>query len=419
MNPSDNTESSLSNKKLLGPLGLVLGFVFIFYIGFISGKANAAEVGKTQAISAALNGNKDRVDGVDFSLFWKAWNIVDEKYVKTHHSSSTITTNDRVYGAIKGMVDALGDPYTTFFPPQQAAQFETQIDGNFEGVGMEMGVKDGMLTVISALKGSPAEKAGIRSGDKILKIDAQPANITIDEAIKLIRGKKGTTVSLTVGREGSDAPIEFKLTRDVINLPTVDTKIDKVNGIFTIQLYSFSAQSADLFRTALRDFVNSGQNKLILDLRGNPGGFLDAAVDMASWFLPPGSVVVREDYGSGKTETVEKSKGYNIFNDSLKMIILVDGGSASASEILAGALSEHGKAKLVGTKTFGKGSVQELVNLTPDTALKITIARWLTPNGRSISEEGLTPDYNVAITHDDIKAGKDPQMDKAIELLKN
>ena len=275
------------------------------------------------------------------------------------------------------------------------------------------------MTVITPIKGSPAEIAGIKSGDKILKIDDQTANISIDEAIKKIRGKKGTIVSLTIARQGVDTPIEFKLTRDVINLPTLDTKIDKKNGIFTIHLYTFSAQSANLFRGALRDFVNSGSNKLILDLRGNPGGFLDAAVDMASWFLAPGQVVVREDYGRGKPETVEKSFGYNIFNSSLKMVILIDGGSASASEILAGALSEHGKAKLVGTKSFGKGSVQELINLTPDTALKVTIARWLTPNGKSISEEGLMPDYEVKVTEDDIKNLKDPQMEKAIELLKN
>ena len=406
-------------KKILAPVGLIFAFLIVFYSGFSFGQLDLAEAGRATAVSTSLNGVKDKPDAVDFALFWKAWNIVNEKYVKTRKATSTATEQDRIYGAIKGMVDSMGDPYTTFFPPQQALQFQTEIDGNFEGVGMEMGIKEGILTVITPIKGSPAEIAGIKSGDKILKIDDQTANISIDEAIKKIRGKKGTIVSLTIARQGVDTPIEFKLTRDVINLPTLDTKIDKKNGIFTIHLYTFSAQSANLFRGALRDFVNSGSNKLILDLRGNPGGFLDAAVDMASWFLAPGQVVVREDYGRGKPETVEKSFGYNIFNSSLKMVILIDGGSASASEILAGALSEHGKAKLVGTKSFGKGSVQELINLTPDTALKVTIARWLTPNGKSISEEGLMPDYEVKVTEDDIKNLKDPQMEKAIELLKN
>ena len=417
MNTLDSNISPL--KRILAPVGLIFAFLIVFYSGFSFGQLDLAEAGRMNAVSASLNGVKDKPESVDFTLFWKAWNIVNEKYVKTRKATSTATEQDRIYGAIKGMVDSMGDPYTTFFPPQQALQFQTEIDGNFEGVGMEMGIKEGILTVITPIKGSPAEIAGIKSGDKILKIDDQTANISIDEAIKKIRGKKGTIVSLTIARQGVDAPIEFKLTRDVINLPTLDTKIDQKNGIFTIHLYTFSAQSANLFRGALRDFVNSGSNKLILDLRGNPGGFLDAAVDMASWFLAPGQVVVREDYGRGKPETVEKSFGYNIFNSSLKMVILIDGGSASASEILAGALSEHGKAKLVGTKSFGKGSVQELINLTPDTALKVTIARWLTPNGKSISEEGLMPDYEVKVTEDDIKNLKDPQMEKAIELLKN
>jgi carboxyl-terminal processing protease len=406
-------------KKIIAPIGLVFAFLIVFYSGFSFGQSNLVEAGRVNNIVTTLNGNKDRPEAVDFTLFWKAWNIVNEKYVKTRKATSTATDQDRIYGAIKGMVDSMGDPYTTFFPPQQALQFQTEIDGNFEGVGMEMGMKEGILTVITPLKGSPAEKAGIKIGDKILKINGQVANMSIDEAIKAIRGKKGTTVELTIMRAGLDKPIEYKIVRDVINLPTLDTKIDQKNGIFIIHLYTFSAQSANLFRTALRDFVNSGTNKLILDLRGNPGGFLDASIDIASWFLAPGQVVVREDYGKGKPETVEKSFGYNIFNDSLKMVILIDGGSASASEILAGALSEHGKAKLVGTKTFGKGSVQELINITPDTALKVTIARWLTPNGKSISEEGLAPDVEVKVTEDDIKNQRDPQMEKAIELLKN
>jgi carboxyl-terminal processing protease len=284
---------------------------------------------------------------------------------------------------------------------------------------MEMGIKAGVLTVITPLKGSPAEKAGIRSGDKVIQIQGKiTTDYTIDQAVKLIRGKKGTEVTLVVVREGVTNPIEIKIVRDVINLPTIDTKVDQKNGIFTIKLYSFSAQSASLFRNALRDFVNSKQNKLILDLRGNPGGFLDAAVDMASWFLPPGKIIVTEDYGKGKTQVFEKSKGYNIFNDSLKMVILIDGGSASASEILAGALSEYGKAKLVGTKSFGKGSVQEYIKLNNETALKVTVARWMTPNGKSISEEGLVPDVEVKMTAEDVTAGRDPQMDKAIELLK-
>lgn len=382
-----------------------------FGIGFFSGRANPAEASYVAKSSQAQH--------IDMTLFWKAWAILDEKYVDTNPATTTAATSeDRVYGAISGMVSAMGDPYTSFFTPEEASDFEAQIEGNFEGVGMELGIKDGILTVISAIKSTPAEKAGIRSGDKILKIDDTVAiDMPVEKAVKLIRGKKGTTVRLTIGREEQEA-FEVPVVRDVINLPTIDTKYDKATGIFTIRLYSFTANSSTLFRNALRDFVATNSNKLILDLRGNPGGYLDSAVDMASWFLPSGKVVVREDYGKNQPETVEKSKGYNIFSSNLKMVILVDGGSASASEILAGALSEYGKATLVGTKTFGKGSVQEFLPLDENTALKVTVARWLTPNGVSISANGLNPQVEVKVTAEDIKNNNDKQMQKAIELLR-
>ncbi len=392
--------------------------VAVFFGGFLSGRANMAEASKVQVLEAALNADKGQTaSSTDFTLFWKVWSILNEKFVRTNSASST-TDQDRVYGAVKGMVDSLNDPYTTFFPPSQATQFETQIEGNFQGVGMELGLKSGILTVVSALKGSPAEKAGIKSGDQILKIgDKVAEDVTIDEAVTLIRGPKGTTITFDIVREGLTAPLHVSVTRDVINIPTLNTKYDQKSGIFTISLYNFSADSASAFRGALRDFVNSKSSKLILDVRGNPGGFLDAAVDMASWFLPPGATVVKEDYAGKEPDVTEKSLGYNIFSDSLKMVILVDGGSASASEILAGALSENGRAKLVGTKTYGKGSVQEYIKVTPDTALKVTVARWLTPGGKSISEGGLTPDYVVPFTEEDAKANRDPQMDKAIEIV--
>lgn len=413
----NNTNTS-QYKKIVVSIALFVAFIGVFYIGFSSGKAHMVEAGKIQTINASLNSTKDKPEDVDFALFWKAWNTVNEKFVRTKVASTT-TDKDKVYGAIKGMVESVNDPYTVFFPPAEATSFESEIEGNFEGVGMEMGIKNEILTVITPLKGSPAEKAGIRPGDKVIQIEGKiTTDYSIDQAVKLIRGKKGTAVTLLIVREGVEKPIEIKIVRDTINLPTIDTKLDTKNNIFTIKLYTFSAQSASLFRNALREFVDSKSNKLILDLRGNPGGFLDAAVDMASWFLPPGKTVVMEDYGNGKTQVVERSKGYNIFNENLRMVILIDGGSASASEILAGALSEYGKAKLVGTKSFGKGSVQEYIKLNSETALKVTVARWLTPNGKSISEGGLIPDVEVKLTAEDVAAGRDLQMNKAIELLR-
>jgi carboxyl-terminal processing protease len=397
-------------KKIIVALVVVLG---TFALG--------TYVGMSQPVDGSSASLKNRESGkpsdVDFSLFWKVWNTLDEKYVNTTASGTVATDQDRVYGAIKGMTESLGDPNTTFFTPEESKAFEEEITGNFEGVGMEVGVKDGVLTVISPLKGTPAEKAGIRAGDILLKIDDKvTSGLSTDEAIKLIRGSRGTSVTFTLQREGQEEPFEVKVTRDVINIPTLSTKkLD--NGIFMIQLYSFTADSPNLFRSALREFMLSKSDKLILDLRGNPGGYLTAAVDIASWYLPQGKVVVKEDFGDGQPEEISRSKGYDIFNDNLEFVILIDGGSASASEILAGALHEYGKATLVGEKSFGKGSVQELIPVTSTASLKVTVARWLTPNGMSISHNGIEPDYVVPMTADDIKNKKDPQLEKALELL--
>jgi carboxyl-terminal processing protease len=340
---------------------------------------------------------------------------MDEKYP----SASKISDQDKVYGAISGLVSSLNDPYSVFFSPEETKSFEEEIAGNFDGIGMEVGMKDKILTVIAPLKDTPAYRADIKSGDKILKIDKKvTSGLTIEEAIKLIRGPKGTSVTLTIFREGNKEPKEIKIVRDTIDIPTLDTEIRK-DGIFVVKLYSFSANSANLFRGAMKKFVESGSDKLLLDLRGNPGGYLDAAVDMASWFLKGGQTIVIEDYGGNKDQEIFRSKGYDIFNDKLKFVILIDGGSASASEILAGAMQDNKRAKIVGSQSFGKGSVQQVVDITRDTILKITVAKWLTPNGTSISEKGLTPDYPIEITKKDLEDKKDPQLDKAVDLLIN
>lgn len=353
---------------------------------------------------------------VDFEEFWKVWNVLNEKFVATTDAKQA-NSQERVWGAIQGMTASLGDPFTTFFPPEEKKMFESEISGNFEGVGMEIGLRDNVLTVIAPLKGSPSEKAGIRAGDKIVRIHATSTQgMKVEEAVKLIRGPKGTAVKLTVLHEGGKAPVELSVMRDVINIPTIDHELRK-DGVYVIRLYNFSAVSSGLFRDALKSFIDSGSDKLILDLRNNPGGYLEAAVEMGSWFLPAGKVIVREQFGKGKAEEAHRSRGYGVANPGLHFAILVNGGSASASEILAGALNEHGIAKLVGEKTFGKGSVQELVPITDKTSLKVTIARWLTPNGKSISDGGLTPDFEVKTTAEDALAGKDPQLDKAVELI--
>ncbi|MCR4334135.1 MAG: S41 family peptidase [Patescibacteria group bacterium] len=390
------------------------------YLKYVSSVVVAMVILGLVFMAGAYAGSKNRINvaninSVDLSPFWKEWSILTEKYV----SSKPIPNDqERIWGAMQGLASSMGDPYTVFFPPKESKIFESDIAGNFEGVGMEIALKDQILTVVAPLKGSPAEKAGIKVGDKIVKINATSTiDMSTDNAVSFIRGKKGTIVTLNVFREGIKAPFDVKITRDTIDLPTIDTELRK-DGVFVIKLYSFSANSPDLFRNALRQFYESGSQKLILDLRSNPGGYLEASVDMASWFLPSGKIVVTEDFGKNGDDKIYRSRGYNVFSN-LHFIILVDGGSASASEILAGALQEHGIVKLVGTKTFGKGSVQELVPITSDTSLKVTVARWLTPKGNSISEGGLKPDYEVKISQTDIDKKIDPQMNKALELLKN
>ncbi len=415
-----------SKHASLGAIAVVL-IILSFVYGFRLGDAS---VSPEERVLSVINKDMDKETSVDFQAFWKAWNVLNEKFAGT-----TTPDTERLWGAIQGMTATFDDPYTVFFPPEESKAFEEEISGNFEGVGMEVGIKDGRLSVVAPIRDTPAERAGVRSGDIILKIDnVDSVSLPVDSAVKLIRGKSGTTVTLTLERAGVKEPLVVPIVRARIEIPTIRTGTkDEVStasgaetdsgtglrkdGIFVIELYSFSANSANLFRKALREFVDSGSHKLILDLRGNPGGYLDAAVDMASWFLPTGTPVVREEFGKGQDEHVIRSKGYDIFTNKLKMVILVNGGSASASEILAGALKEHGIAKVVGTQTFGKGSVQELVKITPDTSLKVTIAKWLTPNGVSISKQGITPDYVVEITEKDVAAKRDAQMDKAVELL--
>ncbi len=388
----------------------ILLVALFFGLGIYIGFFNSPEIDRVFNIS----GKETAVlTEADFSPFWKVWNNINKKYP----SAAETSDQNKIYGAISGLVGSLNDPYSVFFNPDEAELFEEDIQGNFGGVGMEIGIKEKILTVIAPLKNTPAYKADIKSGDKILKIDnIVTSGMSVEKAIKLIRGEPGTTVKLTIFREGNQEPKEIKIIRDTINIPTLDTELRK-DGIFVIKLYSFSANSAELFRNALKEFSLSKSDKLLLDLRGNPGGYLDSAVSMSSWFLDSGKTVVTEDYGNNIKPKIYRSQGYNIFSDKLKFVILIDNGSASASEILAGAMQDYKKAILVGEKSYGKGSVQEVVKITPDTILKITVAKWLTPNGNSISEKGLTPDYEVLFTKKDIENKNDVQLNKAVELL--
>ena len=399
-----------SKKAVLFGAGIIV-VLASFSLGAYFGYENRPEVEK---VFSLLGKESEVVPGpeIDFSPFWKSWRTIEEKYV----SSDGIDRQKMIWGSIEGLAQSLGDPYTMFFPPVENKTFEDEIRGDFEGVGMEIGMRKGILTVIAPLNGTPAHKAGIKSGDKIYKIgDETTSELTLNEAVQKIRGPKGSSVKLIILRNGEEATREISVARDIIQIPLIDTE-KRDGGIFIIRLYSFSERSPQAFRSALREMVETGGDKLVIDLRNNPGGYLEAAVDIASWFLPPGKAVVRESFGKSG-EKIHRSKGYDVLGDT-PVAVLINNGSASASEIVAGALQDYGIAKLVGTKTFGKGSVQELVPITSNTSLKITIARWLTPNNRSISENGLEPDVVVEPAKDGDEA-MDPQLDKAIEVVKN
>ena len=392
---------------------IILAVLVAFGVGVYAG-VSEREDSVANAAEAVLPGD------IDMEQFWTAYKLLNTNFMVTHASSTFPTTQEQVYGAIAGLTDSFGDPYTVFLPPSDAQIFQEDISGSFGGVGMEIDNNTkGQLVVIAPLKDSPAEKAGIHSGDIIVRIGTTSAmRLDSGEAIKRIRGPKGTSVELTLERAGEAKPVVISVVRDTINVPIIKS-YRRDDGIFVIELYSFSQNSTSLFRDELRQFVQSGGGKLLLDLRGNPGGYLEAAVSMASFFLPVGDTVVTEDFKGKQPDVVHRSLGYNVFANSknFKMAVLVNQGSASASEILAGALAQHNVAKMVGTRTFGKGSVQQLMKLGGGAELKITIARWLTPNGTSISEGGLHADIQADRTADDVKAGKDPQTDAAVNYL--
>jgi len=362
---------------------------------------------------------------VDFSLFWEAWHKLQEKFA----DKEKFDTQKMIYGAISGMVKSLEDPYTIFLNPEDSKRFIEDVKGTFEGVGMEIDIRKGQLQVISPLEGTPAQRAGLRAGDKILKInDTLTADLMIDEAVNLIRGPKGTEVTLTIFREEWEKTKEIKIVRDVIEVPSLKWELLASTGeaggkeindqkIAYIQLYQFSEKASLDFRKAAIEILNNPAQKIILDLRNNPGGYLEVAQDIAGWFLEREEVVVIEDFGEGKTENTYRAQGNAAFTD-YPIVILMNKGSASASEILAGALRDDRGIKIIGEKSFGKGSVQELEKLGGGSSLKITVAKWLTPKGELIADKGLEPDIKVEMTEEDYAEDRDPQLDKAIEVIK-
>jgi len=393
------------------PVVVVLGLA-LFFSGFFIGRNSQSK--PTISDRIFFNRELGKPEPIDFSLFWRALKALEEQYV----NGDKIDYKEILYGAIEGMTDSLGDDYTVFMRPERAESFMKSVSGkdSFEGVGMEIGVKDKVLTVVTPLEGTPAYQAGIRAGDKILKIDDKITDgMTTEEAVSIIRGKKGTQVTLTITRKDFAEPKKFTITRDVIQIPVINWSM-KDDDIAYIRIYQFTSNLPSKFRGVVSEILKNNAKKIILDVRNNPGGYLESAVDVASWFLPKGSVVLKEEFRDKELDDY-KSSGYSGLQN-FPAVVLVNNGSASASEILAGALRDIKGVKLVGEKTFGKGSVQQVETFPDDSSLKITVAKWLTPAGISIADEGLSPDVEVKLTEDDYNNGHDPQLDKAIELLK-
>jgi carboxyl-terminal processing protease len=373
------------------------------------GANNEAQV--AEASQTAVPGNKP-VDRTElFKPFWQAWDLVHQRYVDQPVDDVAL-----MRGAIQGMLKALGDEHTSYLDPDLTKRFEAQLNGaTYEGIGAWVDATGDYLKIISPMPGSPAEKAGLKPGDQVVAINGKDMTGIDGEMVRQqVIGPKGTTVTLTIRREGVEQPFDVSVMRDSIVVPTVESKMLE-NNIAYVHLYTFGDSTASDLRKALKDLMSQNPAGLILDLRYNGGGYLSTAIDVASEFISDG-VIVSEQTGDGKRETLKaKSGGLAL---SVPMVVLINEGSASASEIVSGAIQDRGRGKLVGVTSYGKGSVQIVEPLLNDQGeVRVTIAHWFTPNGRLIDKKGLEPDVKVEITDADRTAGRDPQLDRAIQLL--
>lgn len=413
--PPVGTHNSTRPQRVV-PATLVVLFVLLALglglgVGITFGQRGAASgtvTGTHGAVPSYLS--KD----VDFSLFWKVWDHIHQSYLEQPVSDTKL-----FYGALDGMVGALGDPYSVFMNPDIAKKFGDELEGSFEGIGAEIGIRDGNLVVIAPLPDTPAARAGLQPGDRIIGIDgADTTGMAVDYAVNLIRGLHGTKVKLDVLASGQKEPREVTITRARILIQVVQGKMKDLpqgkGSVAYLKVVHFSSDVDQKFREAWTELAAKGPKGIIIDLRNNPGGFLDQAVDLASHWIGSG-VVVKE----GQTAAAARpylSTGRGELKD-FPTIVLVNQGSASASEIFAGALQDTGLASIVGEQTFGKGTVQNLEDYPGGSEVKLTIAKWFTPKGRSINKNGITPDIVVKLTPKDADAGKDPQLDRALELL--
>lgn len=402
MNKQQPTSPKKRQQLILGAL-----FVLTFIMGWILGHQDAqfSKIGFTPRITNQENQN------VDFSIFWRTWEFIEKKY------DGNLDYQKMIYGAIRGMVDSLGDPYTAFLSPDEAKQLEDDLSGVVSGIGAEVGIKNKQVTIVAPLENSPAAKAGLKAGDVIKAINGENTEgMDLNVAVSKIRGQAGTKVKLLVRRGTEDK--EYEIQRATLTVKSVNSEI-KEGNIGYISINRFDEKTTADLRAALESFIGRGVNKVVLDLRNNPGGYLDESVSVSSEFIKSGVIVSeKKDVKDGqKMEYKATGKG-KMTNTDYKLVVLINGGSASASEIVAGALQDYKRATLVGEKTFGKGSVQEIEELTGGARLRITVAHWYTPKGKNIGKEGIKPDIEIKLTDEDYNANRDPQLDKALELVK-
>jgi carboxyl-terminal processing protease len=410
MNNYFNSEQRSSKQTIIKiVIGLALLTLAFFAGAYSAGKSdapNALNIFEGRVL------NKPQADNdVDFKLFWDVWNTLKRDYV----DQNKLTEKKLFYGALQGLVGSTDDPYSVFMNPEQAKEFQEDLSGTFEGIGAEIGFRNDILTIIAPLEDMPALKAGVRSGDKIYAIDGHSAaGMTVEEAVKKIRGPKGTQVKLTLVRDKVEKPIELSITRDTVMVKSVKTSFNDKTNIFTIKISNFNDDTESLFSAAVQEALLKKPKGLILDLRNNPGGYLESAVTVASEWIKEGPIVI-EEFGDGrKIEHASRGSGRLA---GMPTIVLVNQGSASASEIVAGALKDDQEAKLVGEKTFGKGSVQILRQMEDGSVVKVTTAKWLTPKGTSINEQGIEPDTKIEFSASDREQNKDPQADEAVKIL--
>ncbi len=391
---------------------LVLAFIITFFGGWYVGRGRTLPA-QTNGAGVVLNTqgpSEAESRAVDFNLFWKVWNDIKTSYVR-----QPVDEVDLFYGAMRGLVDALEDPYSDFFDPQTAAEFDQELSGAFSGIGVEIGKRNGTIVVIAPLENSPGSRAGLKPGDAILAIDKQETtDMALDEAVSLIRGQEGTPVELLILPKNASEPKTVTVTRAKIEHTGLRWSVE--DGIAIVKLAGFDNDVDQLLNNFVRDLEQrSDVRGIVLDMRNNPGGYLETAIEVASEWVEQGVIVTERDYLG--TERQHQARGRARLAN-YRTVVLVNEGSASASEIVAGALQDHEKATLVGKTTFGKGSVQKYETLEDGSAFKITVAQWFTPLGRAIDEVGIAPDMEIELTEADFNNDVDPQMDKALELLR-